>query len=145
MKSFRAPPRKKARIEIIPLIDVIFFLLATFVLVSLSMTKLPGVRVRLPESETSQPHELAETVTISITDKGGLYWNKEALTFDQFLLRLVRYQQGALQAGHEARILLNADTRASYGACVTILDEIRKAGIVKVSIETEVKRAATSG
>jgi biopolymer transport protein ExbD len=138
--KLRAPmPKKKARVEIIPLIDVIFFLLATFVLVSLSMTSQPGVRVNLPESETSQPHELAETVTLTVNDKGNLFWDKESVTFPQFLTRIVRFKEMCSATGKVPHVLLNADTRAGYGACVTILDETRKAGIDKVSIETRVR------
>lgn len=127
--------------EIIPLIDVIFFLLATFVLISLSMTSQPGVWVKLPESETSQPHDLAEMATVSVTEDGGLFWDKEPITFDQFLRRLVHYKEECRVNDTIPRILLNADAFADYGPCVTILDEIRKAGIEKVSIETKVKRS----
>lgn len=139
--KIRAPAKRHARIEIIPLIDVIFFLLATFVLVSLSMTKVPGVRVALPQSETSQPHELAEMVTVTVTDRGLLHWDQDTLSFDQFLLRLMRYKDECRLAGLEPRILLNADTRAPYGQVVTVLDEIRKVPIEKVTIETQVKRS----
>jgi len=140
MKLRPPPPKKKARVEIIPLIDVIFFLLATFVLVSLSMTSQPGVRVSLPESETAQPHELAQTATVTVTDKNALFWDKDSITFDQFLTRIVRFREECRIAGTDPRILFNADMQADYGPCVTILDEIRKAGIEKVSIETRVKK-----
>lgn len=141
MKLKPPPPKKQARVEIIPLIDVIFFLLATFVLISLSMTSQPGVWVKLPESETSQPHDLAEMATVSVTEDGGLFWDKEPITFDQFLRRLVHYKEECRVNDTIPRILLNADAFADYGPCVTILDEIRKAGIEKVSIETKVKRS----
>jgi biopolymer transport protein ExbD len=139
MKLRPSPPVKKARIEIIPLIDVIFFCLATFVLVSLSMTAQPGVRVNLPESMTSQPHELGDTVTLTVTDKNQLFWNKDSVTWDMFLIKLMSFKATCDQSGHEAHILFNADFEASYGACISMLDEIRKAGISKVSIETKVK------
>lgn len=140
MKLRPPPPTKKARVEIIPLIDVIFFCLATFVLVSMSMTSQPGVRVNLPESETSQPHELGTTVTITVTDKNVLYWDKDSVTFDQFLMRIVRFKGECDHSNREPRVLFNADMQADYGPCITMLDEIRKAGIEKVSIETRVKK-----
>jgi biopolymer transport protein ExbB len=68
---------KRARIEIIPLIDVIFFLLATFVLFTLSLNKSNGISVQLPVSATSEPRDPAGTATISVTDEGTLAWNKE--------------------------------------------------------------------
>ena len=139
MKLRPPPPKKKARVEIIPLIDVIFFCLATFVLVSLSMTAEPGVRVNLPESVTSKPHELGETVTITVNGDNILFWNKEQVTFGQFLANLTHFKGKCDGEKKEAHILFNADMRAHYGQCISILDEIRKADISKVSFETRVK------
>jgi biopolymer transport protein ExbD len=142
MKLRPPPPKKKARVEIIPLIDVVFFCLATFILVSLSMTSQPGVRVNLPESTTSVPHELGSTVTLTITDKNQLFWDKDTVTWDMFLIKLDRFKRQCDQDKKEAHVLFNADLRAHYGQCVSMLDEIRKAGIEKVSIETRVKTTA---
>ena len=139
MKLRPPPPKKKARVEIIPLIDVIFFCLATFVLVSLSMTAEPGVRVNLPESVTSKPHELGETVTITVNGDNILFWNKDQVTYPQFLNNLVHFKGTCDNDKKEAHILFNADVRAHYGQCITLLDEIRKSGISKVSFETRVK------
>lgn len=130
--------KKSARLEIVPLIDVIFFLLATFILVSLSMTQQPGVRVSLPESKTSEPHELAENITITISRQGGLYWEESMFSFDRFLMELIKYRETCRLNGTQARILINADEKASYAQVATILDEVRKAGISKVTIETRV-------
>ena len=141
MKLSSAPPKKSARLEIVPLIDVIFFLLATFVLVSLTMTQQPGVRVSLPKSKTSEPHELAENVTITVSEQGGIYWEESMVTFDQFLMELLKYRETCRQDGLETRVLLNADRHASYAQVATILDEVRKAGISKVTIETQVASA----
>lgn len=138
MKLSTPPPKKSARLEIVPLIDVIFFLLATFILVSLTMTQQPGVRVALPESKTSEPHELAENITITVSRQGGIYWEESMVTFDRFLMELIKYHETCRIEGTQARILLNADEKASYGQVATILDEVRKAGITKVTIETRV-------
>ena len=64
--------RKRARIEIIPLIDVVFFLLATFMMVSLSMVKNNGIKVNLPAAATSAPQEHNDRTTISVTKDGDL-------------------------------------------------------------------------
>ncbi|HNX05239.1 MAG TPA: biopolymer transporter ExbD, partial [Opitutales bacterium] len=82
-----------------------------------------------------------ETVTVTVDDKNSLFWDKESVTFDQFLTRIVRFRETCEATSKEPRILFNADTRAGYGSCITILDEIRKAGIEKVSIETRVRKA----
>ncbi len=59
---------KKARIEIIPLIDVIFFLLATFVLFTLSLNKSNGLNVQLPVTQTGEGRDPAGSVTVSVTE-----------------------------------------------------------------------------
>ncbi|MGH9797690.1 MAG: ExbD/TolR family protein, partial [Candidatus Polarisedimenticolia bacterium] len=70
---------KRARIEIIPLIDIIFFLLATFIMVSLSMTKNQGVQVALPTASTAaslgDQAELEKALTLSVNDKGEVFFN----------------------------------------------------------------------
>jgi biopolymer transport protein ExbD len=126
---------KRARIEIIPLIDVIFFLLATFVLFTLSLNKSNGVNVQLPVADTAEPRDPAGTVTISVTDEGTLAWNKDLVTLDEFLQRLQQYH---LQEP-EGRILINGDERAFFAQAVYVFDEARKAGFTKVYIETRAR------
>lgn len=123
---------KKARIEIIPLIDVIFFLLATFVLFTLSLNKSNGLKVQLPVSETAVPRDPSGTVTVSITDEGALAWNMDLVTLDEFLLRLQQYH---IQEP-DGRILINGDERAFFAQAVYVFDEARKAGFLKVFVET---------
>ena len=122
---------KRARIEIIPLIDVIFFLLATFVLFTLSLNKSNGVKVVLPASETGQPRDPNGTVTISVTEE-AIAWDKELITLDDFLVRLKKFQHD----DPEGRILINGDERAFFAQAVYVFDEARKAGFTKVYIET---------
>ena len=126
---------KKARIEIIPLIDVIFFLLATFVLFTLSLNKSNGLNVQLPVSQTGIGRDPAGTVTVTVTDEGTLAWNKDLVTLDEFLQRL---QQFRVQEP-EGRILINGDERAFFAQAIYVFDEARKAGFTKVFIETRAR------
>jgi biopolymer transport protein ExbD len=126
---------KRARIEIIPLIDVIFFLLATFVLFTLSLNKSNGISVQLPKSDTSEPRDPNGTVTISVTDEGTLAWNKDLVTLDEFLQRLQQFKRDE----PEGRILINGDERAYFAQAIYVFDEARKAGFTKVFIETRSK------
>jgi biopolymer transport protein ExbD len=126
---------KKARIEIIPLIDVIFFLLATFVLFTLSLNKSNGISVTLPVAETSGPRDPNGTVTISVTDEGSVAWDKDLITLDEFTQRLLQYKREQ----PEGRILINGDERAFFAQAIYVFDEARKAGFTKVFIETRVK------
>jgi biopolymer transport protein ExbD len=127
---------KKARIEIIPLIDVIFFLLATFVLFTLSLNKSNGLPVLLPTSATSEVRDPAGSVTVTVTSDGTLAWNKDPVTLDDFLQRLVQYRA----QNPDGRILINGDERALFAQAIYVFDEARKAGFTKVFIETRVKQ-----
>lgn len=127
---------KRARIEIIPLIDVVFFLLATFVLFTLSLNRSDGVTVALPEAEFSEPRDTQGTVTISVTDEGAIAWNKDLVTLDEFLQRLQQFRREQ----PEGRILINGDERAFFAQAIYVFDEARKAGFTKVYIETRAKQ-----
>jgi biopolymer transport protein ExbD len=129
--------RKKARIEIIPLIDVIFFLLATFVLFTLSLNRSQGLHVSLPEAESGIPRDPSGTATITVTEEGTMAWDKDPVTLDEFLQRLKTFH---FEHPDDARILINGDAEASFSSVIYAFDEVRKAGIQKVLIETRVKK-----
>jgi biopolymer transport protein ExbD len=124
---------RKARIEIIPLIDIIFFLLATFVMVSLSMVKNKGIPVNLPVAATGAPQNREEHSVITLTKDGELYFNKEPLKLEQLPARLRQLQ--AEQT--DPKVFINGDDKAYFGQAVAVLDEIRRLGIAKVAIETK--------
>jgi biopolymer transport protein ExbD len=130
---------KRARIEIIPLIDIIFFLLATFIMVSLSMTKNQGVQVALPTASSAaslgDQAELDKAVTLSVTDKGDVFFNKEKITIAQLPLKL----QTLKSASKDPKVIVNSDTGADFKHVVAVLDEVRKIGIGKVGINTDKK------
>jgi len=126
---------KRARIEIIPLIDVIFFLLATFVLFTLSLTQTGGIKVSLPISETGEPREQPGTATVSVTDEGTLAWNKDPVAADEFLVRLQQFHRDE----PDGRILINGDEKAFFAQAVYVFDQARIAGFTKIFIETRSK------
>jgi len=128
---------KKARIEIIPLIDVIFFLLATFVLFTLSLNKSNGLAgVQLPKVENSAPRDPSNTVTISFPDGEGIGWDKELLTIGDFVSRLQEYRDRV--GPDNARILINGDMNANFSTARYVFDQIKRAGIQKINFETRV-------
>ena len=127
---------KRARIEVIPLIDIIFFLLATFVMVSMSMVKNNGITVNLPAASTSAAQERGEKVSITVTENGEIYWNKETETLAGLPLRLEQLKA----ATQDPRVFLNGDQDARFGEAVAVLDAVRAAGIVKIAIETKAKK-----
>ncbi len=129
--------KKKARIEIIPLIDVIFFLLATFVLFTLSLNKIQSVPINLPVASNTpaSKSDLDETVTLQVSDQGSCYWNKELITLAEIGPRLQQYKTQV----PNPRVLIAGDDKAKFGATILALDEVRKAGIQQVSVETRVR------
>ena len=130
---------KRARIEIIPLIDIIFFLLATFIMVSLSMTKNQGVQVALPTAGSAaslgDQKEMDKAVTLSVTAKGEVFYNKEKITIAQLPMKL----QSLKSTVREPKIIINSDANADFKHVVAVLDEVRKIGIAKVGINTDKK------
>lgn len=126
--------KRRARIEIIPLIDIIFFLLATFVMVSLSMVKNQGIAVNLPKAATSSPQETDKLVTVSITEAGEIYVDKDKFSD----IETVAQRLKALKSSNaDIKVLINGDDKASFGKAIAVLDEVRRLGIVKVSIRTK--------
>ncbi|MCI0366410.1 MAG: biopolymer transporter ExbD [Phycisphaerales bacterium] len=130
---------KRARIEIIPLIDIIFFLLATFIMVSLSMTKNQGVQVALPHAATAaslgDQQEMEKAVTLSVNAKGEVFYNKEKITIAQLPLKLQTFKATA----KDPKVIMNSDAYADWKNVVAVLDEVKKIGIEKVGINTEKK------
>ena len=130
---------KRARIEIIPLIDIIFFLLATFIMVSLSMTKNQGVHVALPTAGTAASlgdrQEMDKALTLSVSEKGEVYFNKEKITVAQLPMRLQTFKAGS----KDPKVIINSDGGADFARVVAVLDEVRRVGIAKVGINTERK------
>ena len=119
-------PAKIARIEIIPLIDVIFFLLATFVLFTLSLTRIQSVEVNLPF--TGEKPLLPPPVNIQISGDGSLYWDHEAINLSDLPGRIISYKSQE----KDPRVLISGDENAHFGATVLVLDELRKADIQKI-------------
>jgi biopolymer transport protein ExbD len=127
--------RRRARIEIIPLIDVIFFLLATFVLFTLSLNQSGGPRVALPEAGTGETRNPRGAVTITVRADGSLAWDKRAITTNDLLVRL----QALKQTDPDPRVLLNGDRDALFAHLRYVADEARKAGIAKILVETRLR------
>jgi biopolymer transport protein ExbD len=102
--------KKKARIEIIPLIDVIFFLLATFVLFTLSLDKIQSLPVTLPVPSNTPPEKTEDKdVNVQVSDGNNLYWNRELITMEEVEPRIAQYKTEVA----EPRILISGDERPS--------------------------------
>jgi biopolymer transport protein ExbD len=130
-------PRSKrhARIEIIPLIDIIFFLLATFVMVSMSMVKNNGIALNLPAATTGSAQPRDHLTTLSITADGALFLDKQPVSFEQLSTAL----SSLAAQGNDPHISLSGDVKSEFGIAMLVLDKLREVGISKISIETRSK------
>src|SRR5882724_6535438 len=120
--------QKKARIEIIPLIDVIFFLLATFILFTLSLNKSNGPKVTLPSSTMGKDRDPNGTVTLTVTQEATIAWNKDFINGDDFINRL----KAQYISDPKTRFLINGDENSKFSQAIYVFDEVRKAGFQKV-------------
>lgn len=131
MKIYR-PQQKKVRIEMLPLIDIVFLLLVFFIYAMLSMAVHRGLPVRLPTSTTAKVNkELVLSVTVKAD--GHVFVNKEEVTGDGLVATLRRKAAGESAAG----VLLFADRGLPYQRLFNVLDQIRAAGLTRVSLQAE--------
>ena len=124
-------PHKKARIEIIPLIDIMFFLLASFMMVSLSQTTMKGMKVNLPIGSSGQTQSKKDYVSLSVDKDGYYYFDKTRIALEEILPKLKQVYATA----PEAKIFIRADRDSLHGNVTRMLDQIRSSGFQKLSFE----------
>ena len=124
--------KKKPRIEIIPMIDTMFFLLVFFMIATLSMTIQHGMPVSLPTAESSTD-KIAEHVSLTLTREGLLYYNKEAITLQELEMHLANLRQSS----SDPSLLINADEQVPHGRVIKVMDLIRLSGITSMGIATQ--------
>ena len=123
MKIKRARAYRRGRIEIIPMIDVMFFLLITFMLASLAMQSLNSIGVNLPKGE-AESLKRKEPVTLTVTQDKKLFLDKTPVTIDTLALTLKRMLQG-----QDRGLVVAADTAAPEGIVVEAMLAARRAGV----------------
>ena len=124
-------PHRKARIEIIPLIDIMFFLLASFMMVSLSQVHLKGIKVNLPSGVSGETQTKREYVSVSVDKDGHYFFDKDEVGDDELLNRL----RTAHQSAPDAKVFLRGDRDSAHLNVAHALDIIRSSGYYKVSFE----------
>jgi biopolymer transport protein ExbD len=136
---FKITSKKKARIEIIPLIDVIFFLLATFVLFTLSLHRLSSLPVQLPYSKAADSKEVPPKILkLQISDGDTVFFGEVGASSEPISMKDLRYRLTGYQKEHpkDMRVLITTDDKALFGQAVAVLDQIRLLNIDQVSIDT---------
>ena len=129
--SPRLLAKPEARIEIIPLIDIMFFLLAAFMLVSLSMVNLKTLPVNLPTAAASTAESKQNLLSITV-DKGGLvYLDRKPVGIHE----LAQMLQSMQAEREDLRVLISGDKAARHGDVIHVLDTVRSSGIQNVAFE----------
>ena len=134
----RLPAESEARIEIIPLIDIMFFLLAAFMLVSLSMVNLKSVKVNLPTATTATADTKGDFVNLTVNAQGLVFLDQMPVGDRE----LVRHLTAAQQTNAQFRVFISGDREARHGEVIRVLDLVRSAGIQKVAFEIREPAAA---
>ena len=125
-------PHHKARIEIIPLIDIMFFLLASFMMVSLSQVHMKGMKVNLPSGQTGETQAKNEYISVSVDRDGHPYFDKEEMrSYDDLLVRLKKVHD----ENPEAKVFIRGDSDTVHFNIIKVLDTLRSAGFYKVAFE----------
>ena len=122
MKLRPSRQRRRGRIEIIPMIDVMFFLLATFMLASLAMQNLHALRVDLPQGSTARL-AAAKSATLTVTRTGDLLLNAVPVTLETLAAALKPLLEPA-----DRMVVVAADNAAPNGVVVQALLRAREAG-----------------
>jgi biopolymer transport protein ExbD len=132
-------PHHKARIEIIPLIDIMFFLLASFMMVSLSQVHMKGIRVNLPSSKAvaqpTPPTNKKDYTSLRVDGDGLVHFDQEVVPDGDVMPRLMQMHK----ANPGVKVFISGDKEALHGDVIKLLDRVRSAGIDKVGYEIKVK------
>jgi biopolymer transport protein ExbD len=127
----KLPVENEARIEIIPLIDIMFFLLAAFMLVSLSMVNQRNIKVNLPTATAATPETTRNLVNIAIDQSGVAYVNGKPIGNNELIAALTALQK----TNANPRVFVSGDRDARHGDVIRVLDLVRSTGIEKIAFE----------
>jgi biopolymer transport protein ExbD len=130
-------PHKKARIEIIPLIDIMFFLLASFMMVSLSQIHMKGIKVNLPVGQKGETQAKSDYISVSVDQAGNPYFDKEEMNYDQLTARLKTVHD----ENPEAKVFVRGDAGTVHGNIIRVLDILRSVGFYKIAFEIKSESA----
>lgn len=131
MRSWNEPKKNKAHIELIPMIDVMMFLLVFFVLISLNVIPAQGLKTQLPGAASAQQLKPQKKAIVTLGANDGLQLDGQPITL-QDLVGTLKQQQSA----EPLTIILNSDKGVDVERLVAVMDSLRQGGFTSVSIAT---------
>ena len=126
------PPEERPQLMIIPMIDIIFFLLVFFMMSMLSMVVQKSMPLTLPQAESAKV-SMTRNVPVTITADGGIYYERDLMSLRDLTARL----KEDVAHGEDISVILRGDAEASYGTVVQVMDVVKHLGIEKVYIATD--------
>jgi biopolymer transport protein ExbD len=124
---------KHARVEIVPLIDIMFFLLASFMLVSLTMSNQQTIKVDLPSAVAARQDFKPEMINLAVDRAGSYFLEKERVTLPDLQKELAR----RVQANTNLPVYISGDLETTHGAMVGLLDMVRASGFQRVAFNVK--------
>jgi len=132
MKLRSMKVQEEPKLMIIPMIDIIFFLLVFFMISTMTMVQQNTFKVGLPQASSAQL-DMNQHVNITVMADGNIDFNKESLDKEQ----LIRRVQIELQRNPDLQVILNGDKDVNYGFVIETFDALKQAGVKKLSIAVE--------
>jgi biopolymer transport protein ExbD len=130
-------PHKKARIEIIPLIDIMFFLLASFMMVSLSQVHMKGMKVNLPTGQSGETQSKRDYISVSVDKDGHAYFDKTEMNYDELFVTVKK----VYSENPDAKVFVRGDAETVHGNIIRVLDILRASGFYKIAFEIKSEAA----
>lgn len=131
---FKSTLKKKSSINIIPMIDVIFFLLVFFMLFTTFRTTPHGIDLQLPKAVTVTEQE-NKNMVVDISEKGEIYFDGKKISLNE----LNSIAENKYKSNNEIVVIINADREVKYKNIISVMDSLRQAGIYKLALAAEKK------
>ena len=139
MKIASPIPKRRTRIVIIPLIDIMFFLLAAFMMVSLQMSRTANIKVNLPPATQSKQDYKPDMINIAVDKSGAVWLEKKTVSLADLSLVL----SNQFRADTNLPVYISGDRDTKHGDMVNVYEAVRRAGIQKVAFMTGSQNATT--
>ena len=128
---------ERARIELIPMIDIMFFLLVVFIFISISLIKLNGVTLNLPKASSTPIEQKPQIMNISIQKDGSIFVDKVPVSMEALQDELEKLNAQGLQ--DKEQIIVSGDRESKLQKLVDVIDLCNRLGFSKLSIRTDTK------
>lgn len=133
--SFLRKSNDEPRIDLTPMVDVVFLLLIFF-MISTTFVESPGISIKLPEASSQPVEREPQEIKISLSRDGDIYYRDRKISMNDYRELLAEHRAEA----KNTTVLLLADKESRHGKVVTLMDLARDAGFVKLAIATEQRK-----